>query len=159
MAEQDSRAWSRDSGWLDSGVLHSWQEVSWCIRGSILQSLTLVGMIPDRILSMKDVSSGPRPLALTSLQVLFQSVVGDRVSHFSGVRGVSDSSFCSGGTWSRITSEIRKFYTSFRVQFSIEIEAAFIFLIVGKKSPAKLGGISGLGRDSSRMKYLYSKLW
>ena len=71
-----------------------------------------MGIIPQRTLSIKDVSSGPRPLDLASLQLFFQSVCGYLVSHFS-------------------------------------------LLIVGKKSPAKLGGMSGLGKFSPMIKCLY----
>ena len=105
-----------------------------------------MGIILHRILRMTDVSSGPRPFDLTSLQDLFQSVVGDMVSHFREISGLSDrsSSFILFGFCTRRMSSIKKLYTLFKLQTSSSIGKFFSLLMVGKKSPAKFGGISGL---------------
>ena len=100
-----------------------------------------MGIILHRVFSRNEVISGPRPLVLASLQALFQSVEGDSVSHFRGIRGLSgsSSSAVSFGVCTLSRSLIKKLYTVFRLQSSILVLESLSRLIVWKKLPAKFG--------------------
>ena len=59
--------------------------------GRNLWSLSHVGISFQISLSVKEVSSGPRPRSLDILQVLSQFIFGLSISHFSGLSGQSET--------------------------------------------------------------------
>ena len=91
LAGQRRRACSRDSisalfctwAWLHKG-----QSGDGLDSGMILYRRSLVGKIPQSILSRKVVVSGLMPLSLVSRHVFGQSVLGLLFSHLSGFRGL-----------------------------------------------------------------------
>ena len=100
-----------------------------------------MGVSFHNTLRRKDVSSGPSPLCLDSLIVLFQSVSGLSISHLSGFIGQSENVVSMSPTWVCIyvlrVDDIRKSYTPLIEICSILAIELFSLQIISKKSLPK----------------------